>query len=137
MKTIRRMLPFAVVTSAVLALVAVNNGYTQEDAATSEDNQAQNEDARRPARGRLPNHYGDLGLSDEQKEKIYDIQRSYRARLVELQQQIEDLQQQQTLEIQETLTPAQKEALVKALKDAAERRAAKKTKKAKVSENNN
>jgi Spy/CpxP family protein refolding chaperone len=122
MKTTRIAPSVAIVTSAVLALWAIDIGYTQE---ANRETQA-HQDAGLATRGRLPNHYGGLGLTDAQRERIYEIQRAYRARLVELQEQLEDLRQQQTLEIQEVLTPVQKQGLVQALKHAAERRAAKK-----------
>jgi len=74
-------------------------------------------------RNRLPNNYGKLGLSDEQRERIYGIQAQYRVRIADLLDELEELRNQQTLEIQEVLTPNQKDELQVILKEAQARRA--------------
>lgn len=123
---IRKSLSLVLAAAIVLSLWAVRVGHTQESQPGAEAAQEseQPKKKRRAPRGRLPNHYGKLGLSQEQKDKIYGIQRNYRARLRELQQQIDDLRQQETLEIQGSLTDNQRERLVGILKEAEERRAA-------------
>jgi hypothetical protein len=62
-----------------------------------------------PARvkGYLPAGYGKLGLSDEQKQKIYKIQNSYKAKIADLQRQIKQLKTSQREEREKVLTPEQ------------------------------
>jgi tRNA U34 5-carboxymethylaminomethyl modifying GTPase MnmE/TrmE len=77
---------------------------------------------RRKPRGRVPNHYGKIGLTDAQKEAIYAIQAKYREQIEALQEQINELQQEEASEIYLVLTQNQKEALKKILEEVAERR---------------
>lgn len=83
---------------------------------------------RRKARGRVPNYYGKVGLSPEQKKKIYAIQKQYRSQMQDLFKQLAALREKQQAEIDAVLTPEQA-AQVKALrKAAAKKRAAGKKK---------
>ena len=78
-------------------------------------------------RGRLPNYYGKLGVSGEQRNKIYAIQSSYQLQLVELRKQIADLLAKRDAEMASVLTDPQKEQLSKlreTAKEEAEKRAA-------------
>lgn len=77
---------------------------------------------RKKPRGRVPNHYGKIGLTDAQKEEIYAIQAKFRGQIEALQEQINDLQQQEASEIYLVLTDNQKEALKKILDEVAQRR---------------
>ena len=65
--------------------------------------------AKKPAkqRGRLPNFYGQIGLSDEQRDKVYGIQQQYRDQIRDLQQKLNELKDKQTAEIDAVLTPDQ------------------------------
>ena len=84
----------------------------------------------RKARGRVPTHYGRVGLSDAQKEKIYAVQSEFNDRIAELQKQIQDLEARRNTEVESVLTPGQKKQLEElraaARKRAAERRLKKK-----------
>ncbi len=71
---------------------------------------------------RLPNHYGKIGLSDEQRESIYSIQAEYRAKIQSLLREVEDLRDEQSLQIQSVLTEIQRAELQKHLEDARQRR---------------
>ena len=59
-------------------------------------------------RRRLPNHFGHIGLSDRQREKIYALQDEYNAQISELRARIEELELQRDAKIEGTLTDAQK-----------------------------
>jgi len=83
---------------------------------------------RRKARGRVPSYYGQVGLSPEQKKKIYAIQKKYRSQMQDLIKQLLALRAKQQSEIDTVLTPEQA-AKVKALRDAAARKRAAKKKK--------
>jgi Spy/CpxP family protein refolding chaperone len=87
---------------------------------------------------RVPQYYGQLDLTDEQKTKIYSIQDSYKAQLEELRAKIDALEAKEDSEINAVLKPEQlkKLAEVKAAADKkktdnkAKKEEAKKTEKA-------
>jgi Spy/CpxP family protein refolding chaperone len=56
----------------------------------------------------LPPLWSRLGLTREQKDRIYAIRADYRPRIEELRQQIRALEKKQMAEMVELLTPAQK-----------------------------
>jgi Spy/CpxP family protein refolding chaperone len=71
-------------------------------------------DAKEPAgkmRGQLPQNWGKLGLSEEQKQKIYEAQGKYRTKIDALQKQIADLRDQEKKDMEVVLTDAQKARL--------------------------
>lgn len=100
--------------------VAGHSEVMKEDSAAMETSQSS------AYRNRLPNNYGKLGLSDEQREQIYGIQADYRTRITALLDEVEELRNQQTLEIQEVLTSSQRDDLQAFIKEAQAKRAARK-----------
>jgi Spy/CpxP family protein refolding chaperone len=64
-----------------------------------------------PKRGQLPQNWSKLGLSDEQKAKVYAIQAEYKAKIDEIKKQMEELQKQERRALEAVLTPAQKNRL--------------------------
>jgi hypothetical protein len=82
-------------TAAVLCLV-VGVGVAQEK-----------------VKGRLPQGFAKLGLSDEQKQKIYKIQAEYDAKVEALEAQIKKLREEERTQIFAVLTPQQKELYLK------------------------
>ena len=60
---------------------------------------------------RLPNYYGDLGLNDEQKEKVRTIVAGYDAKIADLEKQLAALKQKRDSETEAVLTAAQKTQL--------------------------
>lgn len=73
--------------------------------------------AKKPA-GRLPSHYGKLGISSEQRAKIYGVQATYKKQIADLQKQIDALKAKQNTEVQAVLTADQKKKLDEILADA-------------------
>lgn len=69
-------------------------------------------------RGPLPPHFGKLGMSDAQKEKVYAIQDSYEEQIEKLRKQIEQVEIKRDAEIATLLTPGQKLRLTE-LREAA------------------
>jgi len=102
-----------------VTLVAIRSGYSENEnpgaqTAAAEAPAGKKLKASRPrkrARGRLPNYYGKLELSDEQRNTVYEIQVKYRPQLRALQQQLHALRKQQNQDVEKVLTPAQKEQL--------------------------
>ncbi len=62
-------------------------------------------------RGGLPANYAKLGLSDDQKKKIRDIQGDYSAKIADLEEQIKDLRKKERLAMEDVLTDTQKARL--------------------------
>jgi Spy/CpxP family protein refolding chaperone len=62
-------------------------------------------------RGRLPNHFGKLGISDEQRTRIYAIQADYDGRVDALLAQIEELVADRDTDIDAVLTDGQRARL--------------------------
>ena len=71
------------------------------------------DDQKPTARGRagLPASWGKLGLTDTQKKEIYNLQSEYRAKIDDLQKQIDDLKKKERSEMLKVLTDAQKARL--------------------------
>ncbi|MBI1324420.1 hypothetical protein GC170_14720 [bacterium] len=66
-----------------------------------------------PAPRRLPPGYGQLELSDEQREKVYAVQEKHAAQLAKLNQDIADLRAKISSESEAILTPAQRNQLAR------------------------
>ena len=78
---------------------------------------------------RLPANYGKVGLSDEQKKKIYAIQDQYEKELKDLQKKLADLRAKQSAECEAVLTAAQRGVLQEQT-DNAKKKASEKSEKA-------
>jgi Spy/CpxP family protein refolding chaperone len=63
------------------------------------------------AKGSLPQYWSKLGLTDEQKAKVYSIQSDYNAKINALDAQIKQLRKQERDEMGKVLTDAQKARL--------------------------
>lgn len=73
-------------------------------------------------RGRLPDHYGKLALSDEQREKVYTLQAQYEGQIQQLERQLAELKAKEQTALLGVLTTTQIE-LLEALQTAAEKQA--------------
>ena len=76
-------------------------------------------------RGRLPNYYGQAGLSGTQREEIYKIQAAAQGEIAKLQDQIATLEKKRDDDVRAVLTDEQKkkvDELVAAAKKRAEER---------------
>lgn len=62
-------------------------------------------------RGQLPANWGKIGLTDEQKQKVYRVQTDYRGKIEVLEKQIDDLKSKQLKDMENVLTDAQKARL--------------------------
>ena len=61
--------------------------------------------------GKLPAYYSRLGLSDDQKKKVQQIQGEYQPKIQELENQIKELKKKERLAVEEVLTDAQRARL--------------------------
>jgi Spy/CpxP family protein refolding chaperone len=62
-------------------------------------------------KGTLPANWAKLGLTDEQKQKVYRAQSEYREKIGVLEQQIKELKEKERSEMEKVLTDAQKARL--------------------------
>lgn len=124
---------------AVLATTLLAGGTLLSDEAPPQlaqaDGAAKKAEAKKPAakkkfRGRLPNYYGKVGVSNEQRQTIYGIQAKYHEQIEALERQIAELTEKRDAEIEAVLTPAQKARVKELVEAAKKKRAARKKKKA-------
>lgn len=62
-------------------------------------------------KGQLPQNWAKLGLSDDQKQKVYSVQDKYKKELDELKKKMEDLKDKEKKELEDVLTKEQKAKL--------------------------
>lgn len=62
-------------------------------------------------KGTLPANWGKLGLSDEQKQKVYKVQGEYNDKIATLEKQVKELKATEKAEMEKVLTDAQKALL--------------------------
>lgn len=107
------------IISGGLPLLAQESGKAKADARAKAGKRAVD-----PSR-RVPNYFGQLGLSEAQKESIYKIQAKHQPKIDALEKQIDELRAQSLKECEAVLTDAQKKALAERRAHAAEARAKK------------
>ena len=135
---VRPLIPAAAVAAGLLGLAAFDFALGQENgqADPAADVPAvpgveQTAEGAKPGQDvyprRLPAGYGAVGLSREQKERVYAIQAKYDDRIEELLAEIASIENKQTAEIAEVLTDGQNRFLERWRADReAEREAARK-----------
>jgi hypothetical protein len=101
-----------------LPLAAQEPGTTQVDSKTKTKSSKRSYD---PAR-RVPNLFGQLGLSDAQKESIYKIQGQHMPKIDALEKQLDELRAQMVKDCEAVLTGPQKQMLAERRTSAAEAR---------------
>jgi hypothetical protein len=60
-----------------------------------------------PVRGTLPQYYKKLGLRDDQKQSIYKIRATHKAKVEELKRQLQELKDREKEALEKVLTPEQ------------------------------
>ena len=73
-------------------------------------------------RGRLPIYYGKLGVSEDQRDRIYTIQAQYDVQIDELLAQLEELRAKRDRAVESVLTAGQKQRLRELRAEAARER---------------
>ncbi len=106
-------LSIASVCVVVLGFVAAGNVQSEQADETSPKVTGQAPEESKPAtprkkpRGRLPNQYGQLGISEQQRTKIYELQSGFNAQIAKLRDQIDLLETQRNTEVRNVLTEDQ------------------------------
>jgi hypothetical protein len=93
---------FGLVT--LCAALLVSAGATQEG----------KKDDTKKTKGILPPGFKDLGLSADQKTKIYSVQSEYKTKIAELEKKIKELKADESREVFKVLTDDQREKYLKA-----------------------
>ena len=90
-----------------LSVVVIDGGFGQEKKDEGK------KDGQPGVKGQLPANWGKLGLTPDQKGKIYAVQASYKPKIDNLKKEIKHLQDEEYAEEYKVLTDDQKAALRK------------------------
>lgn len=71
---------------------------------------------------RVPNYFGQLGLSAEQRERIYDLRHPYYTKILELKDEIRKLQASEMADCEAVLAEDQRNTLTRLREEAKARR---------------
>src|SRR5262249_31481991 len=99
--------------AAVLALAAAGATLNAQEPKTKAAAKAAAPAAKKkndPSRS-VPDYFGQIGLTDEQRERIYKVRGKHQARIDELEKQIDEIQAQMLKECEGVLTDTQKQLL--------------------------
>jgi flagellar basal body-associated protein FliL len=97
------MLRLRLAVTCLLALVLTSSWLMGQDTkSTSDDAQPSK------SKGALPKYFGRLGLTDDQKQKVYKIATSYKTKIDALTEQLEELKSQRQAELLKILSDTQK-----------------------------
>lgn len=100
---------FRVLLAGVIAAgLVASGGITAQDT----KKEVKKDDATTPkAKGFLPANYSKLGLTDVQKQQVYDVQAKYNTKIDEYDAKIRELKAARDKEVKAVLTPDQKKRL--------------------------
>ena len=126
----KRWVPVFCLSCAALLALAVQPSRSGDEPAkpTSDRSLAQAESkpaspAAAKSGARLPNNYGQLGLTPEQRQRIYALQADYGKKIEELEAQLAALREKRDQECEAVLTAEQKQRLAEILKEREQRKA--------------
>ncbi len=105
----------------LVGLLVLTGGLAGQEKPEKKDDpkDAKKADTPTKVKGQLPQGWGKLGLSDDQKQKIYTIQAKYGEEIRMLEAQIKDLREKMRKEERAVLTPEQKKKLEEMAKSKA------------------
>jgi Spy/CpxP family protein refolding chaperone len=92
-----------------IALLVTDRGLSQGD----------KKDPAPKAKGQLPTYWKNLGLTDDQKQKVYATRASYGGKIEALTQQVKELKSKEKADLEKILTDDQKAALLRLLLEKA------------------
>lgn len=108
----------------LVGVFALTGGLVGQDAGAKKDppkeakdaKEAKKDDRATKAKGQLPTYWGQLGLSDEQKQKVYKVQSKYRDELDKLDLKVKEIREKMKREQYEVLSPDQQKRLEEVIK---------------------
>lgn len=98
---------FRVLIPAVFAALVITGSTTAQDA----KKEVKKDDPVPKAKGFLPQNFGKLGLTDVQKQQVYDVQAKYNTEIDKLEAKIRELKASRDKEVKAVLTPEQRKRL--------------------------
>lgn len=131
MQSSKRVNLLLVVFTGIALTICTSNTLTaqKKESSTPKTEAGAKKSVSKKLKGRLPNHYGKLNLSTEQRTKVYQIQADYKSQIASLKKQLAELNKKQNTECAAVLTGTQKSTLDKILADVASKRSKKTVKK--------
>ena len=109
-----RGLPLLAVIAALLLGMANRSFAADAPAKGKAAAKAKEEPAKaEPVKGRLPAHYADLPVDDEQRKKIYEIQAEHKAEIQKIQDALDAAKAKRDAAVFAVLTKPQQEKLAK------------------------
>ena len=126
----KRLLPIVALSGAALLALIVQSGRSGDQVPSESapvvalNLQAEEQPAAR-RRVRLPNNYAQLGLSEEQRQRIYALQAEYGKKIEDLEAQLAALREKRNQECEAVLTDVQRKKLAEILKERDRRKATK------------
>lgn len=118
----KRLLPIVAVSVAALLVLVVQSGRSGDQIpaglgpAVALNFQTEQKPAPRP-RVRLPNYYGQLGLTEVQRQRIYALQLDYGKKIDELEAQLAALRAKRDQDCEAVLSEGQRTKLAEIRKD--------------------
>ncbi|MDR3638120.1 MAG: hypothetical protein P4L84_30220 [Isosphaeraceae bacterium] len=120
----------AALSSAAVVLMGALSLVAQEAAAPKPAENAPKAKRSGDASRRVPDYFGDIGLSAEQKESIYKIREKHQSKIADLLKQVAAARKDELAECETVLSDTQKQFLEQRRRAAAEKKAAAKKKSA-------
>jgi colicin import membrane protein len=105
------------------AAIALAAGLVVGNSPTSIGQEKEKSGTKEKKKGRLPAYYGDLSVTDAQRQQIYAVQESFAKKIDVLQQQVDALQKERDTAIEALLDAQQKAKLATARAEAAAKKA--------------
>ena len=116
------------IAAPVALCLALAVGLLSEPAAAQKRTKEDGAAAEEKLTGRLPNYYGMVGVSDEQRQTIYRIQADYDLQVDALLEELEELRDERDAKVAEVLTEDQVKKVQELRAAARAKRAARKKK---------
>jgi Spy/CpxP family protein refolding chaperone len=97
----------------IVGLLALTGGMTElaGQEKGKKDDPARKDEPAGKVKGQLPQGWGKIGLTDDQRQKVYKIQAKYNDQIDKLEAQIKELKDKRDKERYEVLTADQKKRL--------------------------
>jgi len=110
---------YARLAAFLIAVLLLTGGVVGQENPAKKKEEPKKEEPAGKAKGQLPQNWAKLGLTDEQRDKVYRVQNKYNDDIDKLELQIADLKKKRDKERLEVLTPEQKKRLEDIVKSKA------------------
>ena len=115
----KRIRVIGLVTCFAVALALV----AQQIGTSASAQEGKEKGSKKRVRISLPNYFGQIGLSNKQREEVYSVRRKFQPQIADLQKQILNLRAKERKEMEAVLTAEQQKELSTLLEEARKKRA--------------